>query len=73
MKALRVIGYVCLSLVSAYSVVFSDSKNFQWLVVVCWAGVFYHWWLEDRDARKDGGPTQSYLSANLVVDKAHSK
>ncbi|UQR67644.1 hypothetical protein LRP30_21390 [Bradyrhizobium sp. C-145] len=52
MKALRVIGYVCLSLVSVYSVVFSDSKNFQWLVVACWAAVFYYWWIEDRDARK---------------------
>lgn len=52
MKALRIIGYVCLSLLSVYSIVFSDSKNFDWFVVVCWGGVFYYWWLEDRDARK---------------------
>jgi hypothetical protein len=52
MKALRVIGYVCLFLLSVYSIVFSDSKNFDWFVVVCWGGVFYYWWLEDRDARK---------------------
>jgi hypothetical protein len=52
MKALRIIGYVCLSLLSVYSIVFSDSKNFDWFVVACWGGVFYYWWLEDRDARK---------------------
>jgi hypothetical protein len=52
MKALRVIGYVCLFLLSIYSTVFSDSKNLAWFVVACWGGVFYYWWLEDRDARK---------------------
>jgi hypothetical protein len=52
MKALRIIGYVCLSLLSVYTIVFSDSKNFDWFVVAWWGGVFYYWWLEDRDARK---------------------
>jgi hypothetical protein len=52
MKALRVIGYVCLFLLSFYSIVFNDSKNFDWFLVVCWGGIFCHWWLEDRDARK---------------------
>ena len=52
MKALRVIGYVCLFLMTIYTIVFSDSKNFDWFVVACWGGVFYYSWLEDRDARK---------------------
>jgi hypothetical protein len=52
MKALRVIGYVCLSLLSVYCIVFSENKNFDWLVVACWSGVFYYLWLEDRDAHK---------------------
>ena len=51
MKALRVVGYVCLFLLSVYSIVFSDSKNFHWFVVAC-CGVIYYWWVEDRDARK---------------------
>lgn len=52
MKVLRVIGYVCLFLMTIYTIVFSESKNFDWFVVACWGGVFYYWWLEDRDAAR---------------------
>jgi hypothetical protein len=68
MKALRIIGYVCLSLLSVYSIVFSDSKNFDWIVVACWGGVFYYWWLEDRDARKAREEKRFQELASRVAD-----
>jgi hypothetical protein len=68
MKALRIIGYVCLSLLSVYSIVFSNSKNFDWFVVACWGGVFYYWWLEDRDARKAREEKRFQELASRVTD-----
>ena len=35
MKVLRIIGYVCLFFMTIYTIVFSDSKNFDWFVVAC--------------------------------------
>jgi hypothetical protein len=49
---LKVIGFFCLIALSIYSIFFSDSKHLDWFVVACWGGVFYYWWLEDRDARR---------------------
>jgi hypothetical protein len=68
MKALRVIGHVCLFFLSVYSIVFSDSKNFDWFVVVCWGGVFYYWWFEDRDARKAREEKRFQELASRLVD-----
>lgn len=71
MKALRIIGYVCLSLLSIYSITLSDSKNLDWFVVACWGGVFYYWWLEDRDARKAREEERFQELASRVADLEH--